>query len=104
MEETDSVLLNRNSKGTCDDRIQTNKYQMKNIIQTLRASRMGNTIFLKSSRCSEEQILQLNFQIKMMQSARNILKASLMHVQRKLKTKYFFGSVLQFMKFLTDIV
>ena len=98
MEETDSVLLNRNRKGTCDDRIQINKNQMKNIIQTLRASRMGNT------RCSEEQILQLNFQIKMMQSARNILKASLMHVQRKLKTKYFFGSVLQFMKFLTDIV
>ena len=51
---------------------------------------------------TEEERMKLNFQVEMMKSTKKIMVKFLRHLQTKLKSKYLFGSVLQFFKFLTD--
>ena len=46
--------------------------------------------------------MKLNFQVEMIKSTKEIIVKFLRHLQTKLKSKYLFGSVLQFFKFLTD--
>ena len=57
---------------------------------------------LVPSRCSQEDKLNLGFQIKLLDSATKIIFNTLTKIQEKLKKKYFFDSILDFMKFLTD--
>jgi len=52
--------------------------------------------------CSTEERLQLQFQLKLLESAIKIIFASLLDVQERMKKKYFFQSILEFMKFITD--
>ena len=50
----------------------------------------------------EEETLKIDLQVEMMMSTRRMMIKFLQHLQDNLKSKYLFGSVLQFFKFLTD--
>ena len=52
--------------------------------------------------CSYEDKINLDFQIKLLNSATKIILNTLTSVQEKLKRKYFFDNILGFMKFITD--
>ena len=103
--ETENILKGGNNDSFCDEKIRTNKIILNNIMQRPdeNIKKRTNTRFARSTKiCSKEQRLELEFQIKMINSVQNIIKQSLLHIQKKLKSKYFFGSVLNMMKFLTD--
>lgn len=57
---------------------------------------------LENKPCTEDQILQLNLQKSMINTVRNSLLLSLTSIKDKLKTKYFFGTVINLLKFLSD--
>ena len=57
----------------------------------------------KLSPCeTEEERLKISLQVEMMKSTKLVIIKFLRHIQESLKSKYLFGSVLQFFKFLTD--
>ena len=57
---------------------------------------------LENEPCTEDQKLQLNLQKSMINTVRNSLLLSLTSIKDKLKTKYFFGTVINLLKFLSD--
>ena len=103
--ETKNILKGSNNDSYCDEKIRINKVVLNGLMQQPNANiKRINSRFSRSAKtCSEEQRLELEFQMKMTNSVQSIIKQSLLNIQNKLKSKYFFGSVLNMMKFLTDI-
>ena len=104
LNKTENILEGKNNGSYCEETIRINKIVLNDIMQRPNENiqRMNSRFARSENLCAEEQRLELEFQMKMINSVQRIIKNSLLHVQNKLKSKYFFGSVLNMMKFLTD--
>ena len=102
MNKTDGMLNNKkNHQESCDDMIIGNNIMIEEMFK----KPTKQTRKLKKNRglnCSPDQRLELNFQMKMMKSTSRVFSKALYKIQEKLKSKYFFGSVLELIKFLSD--
>lgn len=93
---------------TCQDYIPINEELINHLIEDpLRPLSLGKYNEMLSSgtylSCDrEEETLKIDLQVEMMMSTRRMMIKFLQHLQDNLKSKYLFGSVLQFFKFLTD--
>ena len=97
---------------SCSEILKSNDKMLDNVIQNplavLDLEEMDDDSLLPFSvsalpvGCSQEDIMNLHFQMKLLDSATQIILNILSSIQEKLKRKYFFDSVLGFMKFLTD--
>ena len=87
--------------NSCQEKINMNKAMLD---QFTRSSRNYDPKELLHSHdeCTDEQKLELKLQNSLIKGMTKTLKAALFSAQEKLKTKYFFGSVLSFLKFLSD--
>ena len=104
MNKTDGMLNNKkNHQESCDDMIIGNNIMIEEMLkkptnQTRRNQKSRNL------NCSPDQRLELKFQMKMMKTTSTVYSKALYKIQEKLKSKYFFGSVLELIKFLSDNV
>jgi len=100
--KTDEILNNKKyPQESCDDMIIGNNIMIEEMLtkptnQTRKYQRS------RSLNCSPDQRLELKFQMKMMKSTSTVFSKALYKIQEKLKSKYFFGSVLELIKFLSD--
>ena len=104
MSKTDEMLNDKEDhKESCADMIFENKSMIEEMLNSsTNSSRKSFKKLNRSLNCSPDQLLELKFQMKMMQSTNKVFSKSLNTIQEKLKSKYFFGSVLELMKFLSD--
>ena len=102
MNKTNEILNNKKDhQESCDDMIIGNNIMIEEMFK----KPTKQTRQLKKNRglnCSTDQRLELNFQMKMMKSTSRVFSKALYKIQEKLKSKYFFGSVLELIKFLSD--
>ena len=106
-----STVLTKQSSPSCIEILQLNEQLLDNVIEnpmslvemetSVEDTNLGSSSSEISS-CSSEDKNNLEFQIKLLQSATNIILNTLVGIQDNLKNKYFFDNVLDFMKFLTD--
>ena len=103
MNKTDEMLNNKKDhQDSCVDMITDNNIMIQ---ETLRQPTNNTRKKLtRSLNCSPDQRLELKFQMNMMKSTSSVLSKSLYNIQEKLKSKYFFGSVLELIKFLSDSI
>ena len=100
MNKTDEMLNNKmDHQDSCVDMITDNNIMIQ---ETLQQPRIFSKKHTRSLNCTPDQRLELKFQMKMMKSTSSVLSKSLYNIQEKLKSKYFFGSVLELIKFLSD--
>ena len=104
MSKTDEMLNDEEDhEESCADMIFENKSMIEEMLKpSTNSSRKSFKKLNRSLNCSPDQLLELKFQMKMMQSTNKVFSKSLYTIQEKLKSKYFFGSVLELMKFLSD--
>ena len=103
MNKTDEILSNKEDhQDSCVDMITDNNIMIQEILrQPINNTKQKLT---RNLNCSPDQRLELKFQMKMMKSTSSVLSKSLYNIQEKLKSKYFFGSVLELLKFLSDSI
>ena len=89
------------SDQTCAEMIDRNN-KILNEVMNQSESDKQKIVAKRSVDCSEQEKLKIDFQMHMIKSVRQVLNKSFYDVISKLKSKYFFGSVLQFMELITD--
>ena len=104
MNKTDEILNDtKDHQDACVDMIADNNIMIEEILKMpTNKTRANLKKFTRSLSCSPDQKLELKFQMKMMKSTSTVFSKSLYKIQEKLKSKYFFGSVLELIKFLSD--
>ena len=104
MNKTDEMLNNKmDHQDSCVDIITDNNIMIQETLQQpTNKTRKFSKKHTRSLNCTPDQRLELKFQMKMMKSTSSVLSKSLYNIQEKLKSKYFFGSVLELIKFLSD--
>ena len=104
MNKTDEILNDtKDHQDACVDMIADNNIMIEEILKMPTNKTKTNLNKLtRSLSCSPDQKLELKFQMKMMKSTSTVFSKSLYKIQEKLKSKYFFGSVLELIKFLSD--
>ena len=105
MNKTDEMLNNKKDhQDSCVDMITDNNIMIQETLKQPTNTRIFPKKLTRSLNCSPDQRLELKFQMKMMKSTSSVLSKSLYNIQEKLKSKYFFGSVLELIKFLSDSI
>ena len=102
MNKTNEILNNKKDhQESCDDMIIGNNIMIEEMFKkpTKQTRKFRKN---RGLHCSPDQRLELNFQMKMMKSTSRVFSKALYKIQEKLKSKYFFGSVLELIKFLSD--
>ena len=117
MERTQRLLISRNlptehSSPSCREMLKLNEgllnYVIENPLSLLDVETIEDESLVTSSpsslpaECSLEDTINLEFQMKLLDSATKIIFNTLTGVQENLKKKYFFDNILGFMKFITD--
>ena len=115
MERTKRLFLSPNlhkmhASPSCPVILQINEeilnYVIENPLSLLDAEAIEDKSLVTSSAvpsiCSSDDRVNLEFQLKLLGSAIKIIFNTLVGVQENLKRKYFFDSVLGFLKFITD--
>ena len=117
MERTHRLLVSRTSPDdqsslSCSDLLKSNEnllnYVIENPLSVLDLEAIEGDSSVTSqptsstAECSLEDKINLDFQMKLLDSATKIILNTLTSVQENLKKKYFFDHILGFMKFITD--
>ena len=106
------TLPDDQSSLSCSDILKINKnllnYVLENPLSVLDLETIEGDSSVTSpptsstAECSLEDKINLDFQMKLLDSATKIILNTLTSVQENLKKKYFFDHILGFMKFITD--